>query len=703
MMRRVSVAASRDLRPLFDPRSVAVVGASNDPAKWGHWLARGALTGEGRRAVYLVNRAGGEVLGRRALASLAELPEPVELVAVGVPAAAFEETVDAALAVGARAIVAISAGLGESGEEGRARERAVVERVRAAGAVLLGPNCNGVFDAAAELTLGLDGLAPGPIGLISQSGNLCYEIALLAGDVGLGVSRVASVGNQADLEAADLVAAFADDPHTGVIAAYVEDFRDGRAFARSARESGTPVVLLAAGQSDAGRRAALSHTGALVSDAAAIEAACRAAGIVRVRTPRELVDVAQLLVSPRPPRGRRLAIVGDGGGTGVIAADVAAAAGLELPTLSGELQRRLAAGLPATSVTSNPIDLAGAGEQDFASYARVIGDILESGEVDTVALTGYLGGYGAQHADLGERELDVARSLAEASESSSRPLVCHLMYADAPPARLLREQGVPVYREIEGALESLARVVHASAGPGRGIPAYGTEPSGLGVGEGYLEARRLVAGAGVPLADARPVRSEDEALAAAEEIGYPVVLKALGLVHKSDAGGVALGLRDGDELRVALTKMKTSLSAEGYVVERMVSPPAGAEVIVGCRRDPRFGPLVLVGLGGLHAEVLRDVAVALAPAEPDEIEELVLSLRGAGLLTGARGRPPLDVAALTRAAAALSRLAGDHREIAEIEVNPLLVLPDGVIGLDARVVLAGADRHVRDTTVTGLG
>lgn len=686
----MSAPVARDLRPLFDPRSVAVVGASNDPAKWGHWLARGALSAEHRRAVYLVNRSGGEVFGRPAYRSLADLPDSAELVAVGVPASAFEETVEASLAVGAQAIVAISAGLGESGEEGRARERAVVERVRAAGAVLLGPNCNGVFDAAAELHLGLDGLPNGPIGLISQSGNLCYEIALLAADVGLGVSRVASVGNQADLEAADLVAAYADDPHTRVIAAYVEDFRDGRAFARAARASTTPVVLLAAGHSDAGRRAALSHTGALVSDAAAVDAACRAAGIVRVSTPRELVDAAQLLLSLRRPRGKRLAIVGDGGGTGVIAADVAAVAGLELPTLSDDLRARLAADLPPTSVTANPVDLAGAGEQDFRSYARVIGGILHSGEVDTVLLTGYLGGYSDMHDGLHEHELEVARSLAAATENSGRPLVCHLMYADAPPARLLRAAGVPVYREIEGTLNSLARVAGATDRPDRDVPEYATESSGLEAGEGYLEARRLVESAGIRLAEAVPAQTADDAVAAAGELGYPVVLKALGLVHKSDAGGVALGLADADGLRDAFSVMTTSLSAEGYVVERMVSAPVSAEVIVGCRRDPRFGPLVVVGLGGLYAEVLRDVAVALAPAEPEELEGLVRSLEGAALLTGARGLPSLDVAAVARAAAALSQLAAAHPEIAEIEVNPLLVTPDGAIGLDARVVFASA-------------
>jgi acyl-CoA synthetase (NDP forming) len=677
----------RDLRPLFEPRSVAVVGASNDPAKWGQWLARGAIRGEHRRSVYLVNRRGGEVLGRTAYPTLSDLPESPELVVLAVPAAAFEQAVDESLGVGARAIIAISAGLGELGEEGRALETAVVERVRAAGAVLLGPNCNGLCDASAELELGLDGLPAGSIGFVSQSGNLCYEVAQLAADVDLGLSRVVSIGNQADLDAAVLVEALSADPHTRVIAAYVEDFRDGRAFARAAAASETPVVLLAAGQSEAGHRAARSHTGALVSDGAAVDAACRAAGIVRVTTPRELVDTAQLLLERDRPRGRRLAIVGDGGGTAVIAADVASAAGLEVPTVSDGLRARLAADLPSRSSTANPVDLAGAGEEDFRSYARVVGTLLASGEVDTVLLVGYLGGYTHHSDELATRELEVADSLAAAAAESGRPLVCQLMYADAPPARRLRELGVPVYREIERALGSLGRVVTAATAPRRAIPEYVIVPPGPAGGDGYLEARRIVEEGGVPLAPCRAAQSPDEVLAAADGLGYPVVLKALGLLHKSDAGGVALSLDDADALLAARQRMEEALSPEGYAVERMVAEPGAVELIVGCRRDPRFGPIVLVGLGGVYAEVLRDVAVALAPAEPDEIEELLLSLRGASLLTGARRRPGVDLGAVARAASALSRIAADHPELAEIEVNPLLALRDGAVGLDARVVL----------------
>jgi acyl-CoA synthetase (NDP forming) len=425
-----------------------------------------------------------------------------------------------------------------------------------------------------------------------------------------------------------------------------------------------------------------------VSDAAAVDAACRAAGIVRVATPRELVDAAQVMVTPRRPAGRRVAVVGDGGGTGVIAADVAAGVGLELPTLSAELQHRLAQELPPTSVTANPVDLAGAGEQDFGSYGRVIGGILASGEVDAVVLTGYLGGYGGLDGGLEERELEVARSLASASAASGRPLLCHLMYADAAPAKLLRAEGVPVYRGIESTLSTLARVAATGERAARTIPEFASAPSALDAEDGYLGARELLERAGIELAPARRVESVDEALAAADELGYPVVLKALGLLHKSDVGGVALRLVDANALTEALAAMAAALSAEAYVVESMVAVTGAVEVIVGCRRDTRFGPLVLVGLGGVFAEVLRDVAVALAPADPGDLEALIRSLRGAPLLAGARGHPPVDVAAAANAAAALSRLAAAHAEIEEIEVNPLLVTPDGAIGLDARVVLA---------------
>jgi acyl-CoA synthetase (NDP forming) len=678
---------ARDLEPLFAPRSVAIVGASDDPAKWGNWLGRGALSGEHRRPVYLVNRNGGTVLDRPAYASLHDLPDAPELVVISVPAAAFEQAVDDALAVGARALVGITAGLGELGPEAQARERALVERVRAAGAMLLGPNCLGVYDASSDLGLASNEFPPGSIGLISQSGNLALELGILAREVELGFSRFASVGNQSDVDLAELVASFAAHEATELIAIYAEDFRDGRAFVDAAAAASTPVVLLTVGRSAASVRAAASHTGALVSDVSVVEAACRAAGAYLVSTPGEMIDLAQALLRARPLSGPRVAVVGDGGGHGAIACDVASAAGLDLPLLSVDLAARLASALPPTAATRNPVDLAGGGEQDFHSYARVAHAVLGSGEVDGVLLTGYFGGYSQYSGDFAAQEADVAHEVVRAVQETGRPLVAQTMYHDSPTAAVLRAGGVPVYPGIAAAVGALAalRPRPPAAGAPQVPPARPLPEAG-----GYFGARAILEAAGIAFAAARSVPVDGDAEAAAEEVGYPVVLKALGLLHKSDAGGVVVGIAGPDELRAAVADMRRRLDPPGYSVERMAPVGDGVELIVGARRDPRFGSVAAVGLGGIYAELFSDVAVGLAPLDVAEAERMLRSLRGAALLAGARGRPAFDVRAAAEAAAALSGVAAAHPGIAEIEVNPLLVTPDGAVALDARVIEIGA-------------
>jgi acetate---CoA ligase (ADP-forming) len=668
---------SRRLDSLFSPRSVAVVGASRDPAKWGSLLARGALRGTHRRSVQLVNRNGGAIFGTPAYPSLADLPEAPELVVACVPAAEFEDTVDAALALGTRAIIGISAGLE------RARERAVSDRVRAAGAMLLGPNCLGVFDRDAELDLApwVD-FPAGDIGLIAQSGNLSLELALLAERHGLGFSRFVSLGNQADLEAAELLECFADHDGTRLIALYVEDFRDGRALARAARDAiaaGKHIVLLAVGESEAGVRAARSHTGALVSDFAVVDVVCRAAGIVRVSTPRELIDAAEALLHGRVPRGRRLVVVCDGGGHGVVAADVAERAGLRLPVLSERLAGDLEALLPTTAETQNPVDFSGGAEQDIESFARVGRLVVESGEADALLVTGYFGGYHSAE------ERKVAAALAQVAAAADIPLVVHTLYPDSEAASVLREDGALVYREIEIAVGALALLASAADHAAGDIPDVQAD-SLARVDEGYFPARALAASAGIPMAAAREVRTLDDAIVAAEALGYPVVLKALGREHKSDAGGVVLGIADERALETAVRRVERELAPASLSVERMAPLGDGIELIVGTRRDPRFGPLLMIGLGGIHAEVFNDIAVALAPVEPPEAEALLRSLRCSGLLKGARGRPALDVGAAAQAASALSHLAARASWISEVELNPLLVLREGVLGLDARLV-----------------
>ena len=675
----------RDLRPLFDPTSVAILGASDDPAKWGNWLARGALRGAGRRPVYLVNRNGGEVLGTRAYPAVTELPESPELVVIAVPAAGFEQAVDDSLAMGARALVGITAGLGEAGGDAAARERALVQRVRDAGAMLLGPNCLGVYDASSDLGLCSNEFPPGSIGLISQSGNLALELGLMSRRYSLGFSRFASIGNQADLDVAELVASYAEHPATELIAVYVEGFRDGRAFAAAAAAAQKPVILITVGRSDASARAARSHTGALVSSLSTVQAACRAAGVHLVSTPAEMIDRAQALLQPRRLAGRRIAVLGDGGGHGAIACDVAAGRWLELPVLSDALQAKLAAMLPPTSSVRNPVDLAGAGEADFFSYSRVARELLEADELDGVLMTGYFGGY-SQYSELfADTETEVGHEIARAAAETGKPLVAQSMYAGDRPNVALRDGGVPVYWTIEAAAASLSALeqLPAASGP-PALPEQVTGP----LDAGYFGSRTLLAEAGVPFVAARSAHTREDVLAAAAEVGYPVVLKALGLLHKSDAGGVRVGLADADALAAAWSEMDGRLSPPGYSVEAMAPVADGIELIVGARRDPRFGPVALVGLGGIYAELLGDVGVALAPLDRGQAVRLLESLQGAALLTGARGRPAVDIGAAADAAVALSQLAAARPDIAEIEVNPLLVTPEGALALDARIIPA---------------
>jgi acyl-CoA synthetase (NDP forming) len=677
---------TRDLRALFDPQSIAVLGATDTPGKWGFWLAQNALRSLDRRDVYLVNRSGRVLFGQRSYASLRELPGPAELVVISIGADAFEEAIADSLAAGAKAIVAITAGLGEVGGEWLEVERRAVQRVRAAGAVLVGPNCLGIADTSTGVNLAFGDFAPGPVALVSQSGNLALELALVAADRGLGFSRFVSVGNQADLHANELIDDLMMHDATRVIAVYAEDFANGREFVRSAlraHDAGKPVVLLTVGTSRAGARAARSHTGALVSNSVAVDAACRAGGILRVETPLEMIELAQGLLAPRQPRGRRVGIVGDGGGHVALAADLASSLGLELPVLSAKLSAEIASTLPSNAASANPVDLAGGGEQDFFNYSRAVTALARSGEVDAVILTGYFGGYSVEEPELVRREAMVAADMAAGVAANQATLIVQSMYPRAATLDALRAAGVPIYADMRSAALVLSRLAarHEPTGLPDPLP---TSPASGGGDGGYFGARALLSRAGVPLVEAREVQGASEAREAAEAIGYPVVLKAIGAEHKSDAGGVRTGIANDGELEIAFADMTARLRPSSFSLEPMADLGSGVELLVGALRDRSFGPLLLVGAGGVFAELLKDVAVALAPVSEEQAEDLIRSLRIAPLLLGARGARHLDVAAAARAAAAISRLAASRPDVSEVEVNPLLVLPEGAIALDAR-------------------
>jgi len=733
----------RDLTPLFDPRSVAVVGASADRAKWGYSVSEQLLSLPSGRDIYLVNRRGGDILGRTAFRNLADLPAPVDLVAICVPASGFLDAVRDSLAAGARALVAITAGLGEADAEGEKIEREAVALVRSAGAVLVGPNCLGVTDSSTGLRLASDPFRPGDVAVLSQSGNMVLDLEALMADEGLEIedhiSRFVSLGNQADVAVTDFMLDCVGHDATHAVAIYAEDVMDGRAFVQAARalaEAGKPVVLLAPGSSDAGRRGAASHTGSLTSADNVIDAACTASGIHRVHTPLQMVDALVALRQPFRAASGRVGILTDGGGHGSVAADSLHRVGLDVPLLSAELGVKLSRSLWSQSSVSNPVDLAGIGEQDPLSYARGLRTLLDSDEVAAVLLTGYFGGYAQTNEALAGPEIRAGEQIADIVRTAGKPVVVHTIFPESDSIAVLRGAGVPVHRDVGRAAAALAMLVETDVQvrsdpidlppSGRPTPSvdYVAARSALSdagiafprsaivkseqdlddllssavVGfprrptpsVDYVAARSALSDAGIAFPRSAIVKSEQDLddLLSSAAIGFPLVMKAMGLLHKSDAGGVVLDIADEVRARAVFADLVRRLQPSVVSVEQMVDHEGAVEVIVGSTWDPRFGPVLMVGLGGVLAEVMEDVAFALAPVTHATASRLLHSLRGAPLLTGVRGRAPIDMSALVDVVVAVSEAASRHPDWVEVEVNPVIATPTGAVAVDARIIPA---------------
>ncbi|WP_293782539.1 acetate--CoA ligase family protein [uncultured Aeromicrobium sp.] len=664
----------------LDPASVAVVGATDDHAKWGYWLASGALKGADRRNVWLVNRRAGTVLGRPAYPSVAELPAAPELVVLCVPAAHVRDVVEEALAKGSRAFLAITAGIEDPDE--------IVAQLESVGARMLGPNSLGMYDADARLQLAWGDFTPGPLAIVSQSGQLGSEIAVLGERGGLGVSRFYSVGNQADLTAAELLEALIDHDRTRIVALYLESFTDGSHLVsamRALRQAGKHVLVLTTGASEGSKRLARSHTGSLTSSLDLVDAACRASGALRVATPRELVDLARFLSVTELPTGRRLAVISDSGGQGGIAADVAAGLGLTTPEFSAELQRRLRTLLPVGAAVSNPVDLAGAGEADLDVYAVVSEELANSGEVDIVLASGYLGCYGEDSPSILDRELAVVDRLGALADSSHVPMLVHSMSAGSPAVARMWEHHIPAFDTVDAALRAAAGAARLAAEPGRDLKVPQGGPTRIG--SGYWAARALLTEMGVALPDAVVVHGPSD-LREAGKLRYPVVLKAGWLEHKSEHGGVRIGLSTPEELADAFAEMFARLGEGEYVVEEQDTRRGVVEMIIGARRDRDFGPTILLGYGGVEAELWRDVRAELAPVDRATATAMVDHLRSRALLEGWRGKPRVDIDGLVATVVTVSEAIASSAQLTDIEINPVRVAPDGVVAVDALVLHA---------------
>jgi acetyl coenzyme A synthetase (ADP forming)-like protein len=685
------------LETFFAPRTVAVIGASPRPGSIGGELFRNVLRGEFRGVAYPVNRSGDSVAGVRAHTSVAGIGDEVDLAVVCLPGPAVLDAARDALAAGVRALCVISAGFAEIGHDGEARQEELVALVRAHGARLLGPNCLGIAVSEPRLnaTFGPRALPPGNVGFSSQSGALGLAVLERAAERQLGLSAFVSIGNKADISSNDLLEYWEDDPNTDVVLLYLESFGNPRKFARVARRVARtkPIVAMKSGRTGAGARAASSHTAALAGSEAAVDALFHQAGVTRVDTLEELLDVTGLLSTQPLPRGRSVAVLTNAGGLGILCADACEASGLALPALADTTVAELREVLPSEASLSNPVDMLGSAVG--ATYERALPPLLRDAEVDAViALFVPPVVAGAE---------EVADAIARAVEQAGvdKPVLACVISSDGTPERLLSSP-VSAFAYPESAARALGRVADRAAWLRRpqgrvpeldGIDAKAARAVITEGRDRWLtpeETRRLLQTYGLPVVAERAAESVEAAVAVAQRLGYPVVVKtAAAGVHKTESGGVALDLRDEDAVRQAAAAIGPPL-----IVQPLVR--GGVELLVGAVEDPVFGPLVALGPGGTYAELIGDAGFRLAPVTDVDADELVRSGKVGKLIAGFRGNPPADAGAVIDVVLRIARLADDFPELAELDLNPVIASPDGCVVVAARIRV-GAGAQVAST------
>ncbi len=684
---RDHVGVVTSLEPFFEPKTLAVVGASPRSGTIGGELFRNVLRGEFAGVAYPVNRSGASVAGVRAYQSIAEIGEAVDLAVVCLPGPAVLDAAEEALEAGVRALCVVSAGFAEIGADGEIRQEKLLELVRGHGARLLGPNCLGIAVAAPRLnaTFGPRGLPPGNVGFSSQSGALGLAVLERAAERRLGLSAFVSVGNKADISSNDLLEYWEDDPATDVVLLYLESFGNPRKFARVARRVSRtkPIVAMKSGRTSAGARAASSHTAALAGSEGAVDALFHQAGVLRVDTLEELLDVTGLLATQPLPRGRRVAVLTNAGGLGILCADACEGAGLTLPPLAEATVEELRILLPAEASVSNPVDMLGSAVA--SSYEQALPPLLRDPGIDAVIALFV--------PPVVASAEEVAAAIAKAAEQAAaegKPLLACVISSEGTPERLLSAP-VSAFAFPESAARALGRAADRAEWlrrPQGRIPEVdridGTVARHIvrDATDRWLtpdETRSLLDSYGVPLVPQRTADTVAEAVAAADALGYPVVLKtALAGVHKTERGGVALDLRDEQAVHEAAGRIGAP-----FIVQPLVR--AGVELLLGAVQDPVFGPLVALGPGGTLAELIGDAGFRLAPLTDVDVDELVHEGKVGRLVSGFRGAPPADPGALRDVVLRVARLADDLPEVAELDLNPVIAGPAGCVVVDARV------------------
>ncbi len=697
-----------DLRGFFEPRAVAVVGVGREPGGVGRAVFRNLLAGGFLGPVHPVNPKASDIDGRPCYPSLSAVPDGPELVVIAVPAAAVLSVVEEAGGLGIRCAIVISAGFKETGPEGAALERALVAAARAVGVRLLGPNCLGLIATGAHLNASFAAGMPLPGGtaFMSQSGALGTAVLDWARGRELGLSAFVSLGNRADLSENDLMRLWRDDDTTRVVVAYLESVFDGKGFVEAATllSAVKPLVVLKSGRSDAGARAVSSHTGSLAGSDTAYDAAFRRAGVIRANTVQELFDYAEAFSRQPLPAGPGLAILTNAGGPAIMATDACDVVGVSLAGLERETIDALRRALPPASSPYNPVDVLG--DAPAGRYAAALAALENDPNVRSILVI--------LTPQAPTEAVETARAVVESFRRSGRTTLACFMGDESVAAAMsvLADGGVPAYPFPERAVAALAAMerhaghlarprsappaVHADTAAARSRVESAKKAGRLFITE---EGAASIARAyGIPVPRSALARDMADAKRVAADIGYPVAVKIASpdILHKSDIGGIQLGITGEGELSAAYERVigaardrMPDAEVWGVTVQAMVPP--GREVIIGLDRDPQFGPLLMFGLGGIYVEVLKDVTFRLCPVSVEEAKSMVSDIRAFGLLRGARGQSPADIDAIVDVMVRVSALAVDVPEIVELDINPLIVMDrgGGAIAADIRIGIGG--------------
>lgn len=704
--------------PLHDflaPASIAVVGASTDPTKRGYKAMVGLIKDGYPGAIYPINPKVDMVLGVRTFPTLEAVPGPIDLALICTPAATAPELIAACGRKGVKGAVVLASGFREIGGDGIRLEQQLLDAARAGNVRIIGPNTSGMFNLHRQVNLlALANVKPGHIGFISQSGNMLLSLVLEAENNGhVGFSTYVGPGNQTDIGFNDYLRYLGEEENTRVATLYVEGFRDGQRFLQVAREvtATKPVVVYKSGSTEQGKRAAKSHTGALAGSYAMTVDLLRQVGVSVVHHSDEILPVAEGLALMQQARGKRIAIVADGGGQATISADRLAEAGLDLAALSDDTRRQLAAILLPQASLANPVDVAGSSDANPLVLAECLAIVEADENVDAIFLVGMFGGYGLRFAEhlLGQ-EMRAAESMIELARRSDKPLVIYSLYAPVkpPPLRRLHEAGLPVYASIEQAVRVLAALGERGiylqnrdqqqaleTTPRPEIVALFARTRNEGRDLFEFEARQLLRAHGVAMPEEAVIRSAGDIPAVAARFGdQPLAMKVVSkdILHKSDAGGVRLNVKGEAAMRIVFDKIAASCreylpSADIQGVMATPMAKKGVEIIVGVVRDPIFGPVLMFGLGGIYVEILEDVVFRAIPLSRHDAESMVDQIKGKKILAGVRGESAIDKTALVDLLLAVSSIVAAYPQLAELDLNPVIAYPDGYAVVDARIIV----------------